>query len=160
MTKKTLPNMERILKPKMAKQRGGLTRETIIKAGYRANPDGSWSKGASNLPLRDPGPPPIREERNPEKKSIGETRPKNKGEKTNPTGVRYQLFIISYRSRPIDALNAVAGSKWNEDYLVEKGFMPDDSIFYCPRPPIIQQIIVPGKEQKTEVFLFQLNDSA
>ena len=143
----------------MSKQRGGLSREAIIKAGYRKNPDGSWSKGDSHLPLRDSGPPPIRDERNPEKTSKGTARPKKKGETTNPTGVRYQLFIISYRPRPIDALNAVAGSKWIEDYLVEKGFMPDDSIFFCPRPPIIQQIIVPGKEQRTEVFLFQLNDS-
>ena len=143
----------------MSKQRGGLSREAITKAGYRANPDGSWSKRDSHMPLRDTRPPPIRDERNPEKKSQGETRPKKKGEKTNPTGIRYQLFIISYRPRPIDALNAVAGSKWIEDYLVEKEFMPDDSIFFCPRPPIIQQIIVPGKEQRTEVFLFQLNDS-
>ena len=144
----------------MGKQRGGLTREAIIKAGYSKDPDGAWSKGDSHMSFQDPGPPPIRNERNPKEKSKGKTRPKKKGEKTNPGGIRYQLFIISYRSRPIDALNAVAGSKWIEDFLVEKGFMPDDSIFFCPHPPIIQQIIVPGTEQKTEVFLFQLNESA
>jgi hypothetical protein len=144
----------------MANNHGGQTRKAIIEAGYIEGPDGTWSKGNPNLPVRNTRPPTIRNERNPKEKSKRKTRPKKKGEKTNPSGIRYQLFIISYRPRPIDALNAVAGSKWIEDYLVERGLMPDDSIFFCPRPPIIQQIIVPGKEQKTEVFLFQLNDNA
>lgn len=43
-----------------------------------------------------------------------------------------------------------------EDALVDAGYMPDDSVWFCENP-IIKQILVPEKEQRTEVFLFEID---
>lgn len=83
------------------------------------------------------------------------TRAKEAGERNHIKGDIYQLVIISHRSRPIDASNCCA--KYIEDAIVGEGLMPDDSIIYCPRPPIVLQITgVKRNAQKTEVFLFKM----
>lgn len=69
-------------------------------------------------------------------------------------GDRYQLVIVSYRSRFIDASNAC--EKYIEDGFVNAGLLPDDGPEFCHAPRFIQ-IKVKRSEERTEAYLFRLH---
>jgi len=138
----------------MSKSSGRPTRKTITNSGYTEVSPGVWSKGGADRSLPNKRPQAKKLERSPKSRAKGNNGGKEKGKKANSTGFVYQLVLVSYRSRPIDASNCCP--KYIEDAIVDEGLMPDDTIFYCPRPPITHQILVPAKEmKKTEVFLFR-----
>ena len=138
----------------MAKKNGRLNRKSITNSGYSEISPGVCSKGGADRSLRNKRPQAKKLERSPKSGAKKDGGSKRKGKKSNSTGFIYQLVIVSYRSRPLDASNCCG--KYVEDAVVGKGLMPDDTIFFCPRPPITHQILVPAKEmKKTEVFLFR-----
>jgi len=146
----------------MGKGNAGFTREKITGAGYTEISPGVWGQRAANS-APSPGPTQADKlERNPAEKPSGKTRAKKGGKKENTTGYYYQLVIVSYRARPIDASNGCP--KYIEDAIVNQGLIPDDNIFFCPRPPIFHQILdIKPDKQRTEVFLFkikQINEQA
>lgn len=144
------------MNPKKRKaQRAKLSRKGIAQAGFVEVRPGVFEKPQTQarVPLRDTEPPASRMERVPPERDQGKARDQRKGETRNQSGVRYQLVIISYRPRPIDHGNCIG--KYIEDFLVEQELMPDDNVFHC-EPPVIRQVIVPEKDQRTEVFLYQL----
>ena len=140
------------------KKHGKLNRKTIVGAGFSEVSPGVWRKGDSHSQSSPRKSHATRVERDPKARAKRPTRIKEKGERENKDGVQYQVFVISYRARPLDGSNCCA--KYIEDTFTEKGLIPDDNIFHCPRPPIIKQIIgIPKPEQRTEVFLFRLNET-
>jgi len=70
---------------------------------------------------------------------------------------RFQLVVVSYRSRLIDCSNACV--KWIEDAIVKTGLMPDDGPQYCPAPRFIQAK-VRKSEERTEIYLYALPEPA
>ena len=139
----------------MSKKNANFTRKRIAESGFVEVSPGVFAKPESptHCPLRNQEPQAPDMERDPPKKREGKTRPKERGKKSNPEGIRYQLLVISYRARAIDHSNCCA--KYIEDFLVNQGFIPDDNPFTC-EIPIVRQVIVPEKEQRTEVMLFQI----
>lgn len=138
-------------------KRAKFTREGITQSGFVEVSPGVFAKPDPQAPasLRDPEPPPAGVERDPPKRAARKAGTKSRGKASNPTGVRFQLVVISYRPRAIDPSNCCA--KFIEDFLQEIGLLPDDSVFYV-EAPVIKQVLVPEKEQKTEVFLYQIDE--
>lgn len=137
---------------------GKFQRKDISSAGFVKHPDGVYRKGPPNRPRDNTKPQANKLERSPKKRTKSNNGTKKGGKEINSTGYVYQLIILSYRSRPIDASNCCP--KYIEDTLVNEGFMEDDNIFFCPKAPIVHQIIgVPAEENRTEVFLFKMKKS-
>ena len=134
---------------------GKFTRERIVGAGFVEVSPGVFGKRDASGQVGDTRPSSPRMERDPKKKPARKTRSKKGGKVSNSEGIQYQLLILSYRARPIDAGNGCC--KYIEDAFVEKGIIPDDNVFICPRPPIFHQIIgLPPSEHRTEAYLFRI----
>lgn len=133
-----------------------LTREGIAQAGFVETSPGVFGKPGSQAhsPSGNPRPSNAKHQRGAEKKPEGKAGAKGRGKTINPKGVRYQLVILSHRPRAIDPASGFF--KFIEDALVGAGALPDDSIWFCDQPILLQKI-VPEKEQKTEVYLFEIN---
>jgi hypothetical protein len=137
------------------KKNGGLSRKTISNSGFYEHSPGMWKKRDANSPPKHSTSQAEKLERDIGEGDKREHRAKEKGKKVNSTGYVYQLVVVSYRSRPIDASNCCP--KYVEDALVDAGFIPDDNIFFCPTAPICHQIIgIKEIDHRTEVFLFKI----
>ena len=141
----------------MPNKNAKLTRKGITEAGFIEVRPGVFEKPESQIDssLQNTKPSASGVERVPKKRTKRKVGSQGKGKTTNKERIRFQLVIISYRPRAIDHGNCIG--KYIEDFLVEQGLMPDDNVFYC-EPPIIRQVLVPEKQQHTEVFLYKIND--
>ena len=138
----------------MAKHNHGLDEQQLRDKGFVKRADGSWWPRGSSPQGGNSETPSVKLERDPFSASTGKTRAEAAREKEDEDCPRFQLVVVSYRPRLIDSSNGCL--KWIEDGIVEAGLMPDDSPQYCGSP-ILFQIKVPGKEQRTEFYLFKLS---
>jgi hypothetical protein len=131
----------------------GFSLEDLRNRGFVEGPDGTWGKGDTCVPSEYSRPPSKVLESNPGNAAKRKDRSKSGGEGDDYEGDRFQLIIVSHRTRFIDASNACV--KYVEDCIVKKGLMPDDGPKFCPAPRFIQVKCRTG-EERTDVYLFRL----
>tara|TARA_A200000159_G_scaffold164328_1_gene193512 strand:+ start:7242 stop:7697 length:456 start_codon:yes stop_codon:yes gene_type:complete len=142
----------------MSKNNARFTGKKIASAGFVELSPGVYGKRDSRSEADNTKPQANKLERTAEEGLACKSGFKKGGKKTNSTGYYYQLLVISFRTRPIDASNGC--SKYIEDALVVEGILPDDNIFFCPRPPILHQILdTPPEEHKTIVLVFRYDQN-
>lgn len=139
--------------PMKKKQSSGFSLDELRRRGFSPDASGAWSKGNPSNQGSNAGPSGGLVEPSPKKRAKRKSRGEGEGKGGGQPSHRFQLVVVSYRTKLIDASNACV--KHIEDVIVSRGFMPDDSPKYCPAPRFIQ-IQVPEGEERTEVYLFRL----
>lgn len=137
------------------KSHGKFSAKDLSRSGFIEVRPGVFEKPGpqARRPLQNRGPQTPRVERHPKKKRERKSVPKGTGKKKDQSGRRFQLVIVSYRARSIDPTNCCG--KYIEDFLVEKGILPEDDAYTC-EAPVIRQVISTEAEQRTEIYLFEI----